>query len=183
MPDYVKVRGHQIYSYEWSNNGEACVLLHGGTSQTSHWDYTVLPSVEEDFHVYAYDRAGHGFSADQMESYHLTSHQVSLLEPYYKKSYGVPPLQEDLMMILMDKDIAGFTLAEVNDARKIVAKKQMNRIPELKEKMFARMGSPPFARYVWDTAIAPQLGQNCCPYTPNLLITGVNYFGQIKIIC
>ena len=71
MPDYVNVRGHQIYSYEWENNGEACVLLHGGTSQTSHWDYTVLPSVEEDFHVYAYDRAGHGFSADQVESYHF----------------------------------------------------------------------------------------------------------------
>ena len=71
MPEYVNVRGHQIYSYEWENNGEACVLLHGGTSQTSHWDYTVLPSVEEDFHVYAYDRAGHGFSADQVESYYF----------------------------------------------------------------------------------------------------------------
>ena len=71
MPDYLNVRGYQIYSYEWKNNGEACVLLHGGTSQTSHWDYTVLPSVEEDFHIYAYDRAGHGFSADQVESYHF----------------------------------------------------------------------------------------------------------------
>jgi pimeloyl-ACP methyl ester carboxylesterase len=47
------------------------LLLHGGTSQTSHWDYTVLPSVEDDFHVYAYDRAGHGYTADQIESYHF----------------------------------------------------------------------------------------------------------------
>jgi len=95
---------------------------------------------------------------DEMNRYHLTQHQIKLLEPYYLKSYGMPPLQEDLMMILMDKDIADFTLAEVNDARKIVAKKQMSRIPELKEKMFARMGSPHFAQYVWESAIAPQLG-------------------------
>lgn len=71
MADYINLRGHKIYSYEWSNNGEACVLLHGGTSQTSHWDYTVLPSVADDFHVYAYDRAGHGYTADQIESYHF----------------------------------------------------------------------------------------------------------------
>lgn len=71
MPSYINLRGHKIYSYEWSNNGEACVLLHGGTSQTSHWDYTVLPSVEDEFHVYAYDRAGHGYTADQIESYHF----------------------------------------------------------------------------------------------------------------
>ena len=94
----------------------------------------------------------------EMDRYNLTKHQVSLLEPYYLKSYGTPPLQEDLMMILMDKDIANFTLAEVNDARKIVAKKQMSRIPELKEKMYGQFESRLFADYVWDTAIAPQLG-------------------------
>jgi DNA polymerase-3 subunit alpha len=57
---------------------------------------------------------------NEMKTYKLSARQVQLLEPYYLKSYGTPPLQEDLMMILMDKDIANFTLAEVNDARKIV---------------------------------------------------------------
>lgn len=94
----------------------------------------------------------------EMSDYHLTDSEIDLLEPYYLKSYGTPPLQEQLMLILMDKGIANFSLAEANDARKIVAKKQMNRIPELKQKMFENMESPQFANYVWDTAIAPQLG-------------------------
>lgn len=94
----------------------------------------------------------------EMRNYNLTPRQVKVLEKYYKKSYGTPPLQEDLMLILMDAEIAGFTLAEANDARKIVAKKQMSRIPELKEKMYSKMESRTFANYVWDSAIAPQLG-------------------------
>ena len=71
MPNYIDLRGHQIYSYEWENNGEAVVLLHGGLSQTSHWDYVLTPDLEPDFHLFAYDRSGHGFSADQAESFHF----------------------------------------------------------------------------------------------------------------
>ena len=61
MPDYLNLRGHQVYSYEWDNNGEAVVLLHGGLSQTSHWDYVLAPDLEPDFHLFAYDRTGHGY--------------------------------------------------------------------------------------------------------------------------
>jgi hypothetical protein len=35
MPEYIKVDGHDLYCYEWDNDGEAVVLLHGGLSQTS----------------------------------------------------------------------------------------------------------------------------------------------------
>ena len=71
MPDYIDLRGHQTYSYEWENNGEAVLLLHGGLSQTSHWDYVLTPDLEPDFHLFAYDRSGHGFTADQTESFHF----------------------------------------------------------------------------------------------------------------
>ena len=71
MPAYLDLRGHQVYSYEWENNGEAVVLLHGGLSQTSHWDYVLTPDLEPDFHLFAYDRSGHGFTADQAESFHF----------------------------------------------------------------------------------------------------------------
>ena len=71
MPDYLNLRGHQIYSYEWDNNGEAVVLLHGGLSQTSHWDYVLAPDLEPDFHLFAYDRTGHGYTADQVNSFHF----------------------------------------------------------------------------------------------------------------
>ena len=71
MPDYIDLRGYQVYSYEWENNGEAVVLLHGGLSQTSHWDYVLTPDLEPDFHLFAYDRSGHGFTADLPESFHF----------------------------------------------------------------------------------------------------------------
>lgn len=71
MPEYIDLRGHQTYSYEWDNDGEAVVLLHGGLSKTSSWDYLLVPSLEDEFHVFAYDRAGHGFTGDKQGSLHF----------------------------------------------------------------------------------------------------------------
>ena len=71
MPDYVNLRGHQIYTYEWERDGEAVVLLHGGLSKTSSWDYLMVPPLEDEFHVFAYDRTAHGFTGDQPGSLHF----------------------------------------------------------------------------------------------------------------
>lgn len=72
MPEYLDLRGHQTYSYEWDNDGEAVVLLHGGLSKTSSWDYILVPELEDDFHVFAYDRTGHGFTGDKQGSLHFS---------------------------------------------------------------------------------------------------------------
>ena len=71
MPKYIEVNKHQVYAYEWDNNGEAVVLLHGGLSQTSHWDSYILPAIEADFHPFAYDRTAHGFTGDRTGSLHF----------------------------------------------------------------------------------------------------------------
>ena len=71
MPEYRQVDGHQLYCYEWQNNGEALVLLHGGLSQTSHWEQQILPAVEDQFHVFGYDRTAHGFTGDRAGSMHF----------------------------------------------------------------------------------------------------------------
>ena len=71
MPEYINLRNHQVYNYEWEHDGEAVVLLHGGLSKTSSWDYLMVPPLEDDFHVFAYDRTGHGFTADQPGSLHF----------------------------------------------------------------------------------------------------------------
>jgi len=71
MPEYREVAGHPLYCYEWENNGEALVLFHGGLSQTSHWDSYLLPAFEDEFHIFAYDRTGHGFSGDRAGSLHF----------------------------------------------------------------------------------------------------------------
>ena len=88
MPEYITVNGHKLYSYEWDNNGEAAVLLHGGLSQTSHWDSYILPAIEDGFHVFAYDRTAHGFSADREGSLHFdyqVKEAISYLETVVKE--------------------------------------------------------------------------------------------------
>lgn len=71
MPEYLNLRGHNIYSYEWDNDGEVVLLLHGGLSKTSSWDYIMVPPLENHFHIFAYDRTAHGFSGDQIGSLHF----------------------------------------------------------------------------------------------------------------
>ena len=71
MSEYIDLRGHRIRSYEWPQDGEAVLLLHGGLSQTSHWDLQILPAIEDNFHIFAYDRTGHGFTGDQPGSFHF----------------------------------------------------------------------------------------------------------------
>lgn len=58
----------------------------------------------------------------EMLRYGLTGEEQLALEPYFLTSYGVPPSQEQLMEMLMDSKICGFSLAEANQARKIVGK-------------------------------------------------------------
>jgi len=88
MGSYIDLRGHQVFSYEWPHDGEAVVLLHGGLSQTSHWDTSVLPAIEDSFHVYGYDRTGHGFTGDRDGSFHFdfqTEEAIAYLEDVVKE--------------------------------------------------------------------------------------------------
>lgn len=70
--------------------------------------------------------------------------------------YGCCAIQEQMMEILMD--ICSFTLGEANNARKIVAKKQMSKIPELKKQVYDKMKNDNTADYIWEIAVRPQLG-------------------------
>lgn len=94
----------------------------------------------------------------EMDYRGLTETEQKTIEPYFKSSYGVPPSQEQLMLMLMDKDICGFTLAEANAARKIVGKKQMSKIPELQEKILKQAKSSALGKYIWENGVGPQMG-------------------------
>lgn len=94
----------------------------------------------------------------EMNSYGLTKQEQRVLEPYFLPDYGVPPSQEAMMKMLMDKDICGFTLAEANGARKIVGKKLMNKIPELKKQVLDKAQSKALGEYVWKCGIGTQMG-------------------------
>jgi DNA polymerase-3 subunit alpha len=95
---------------------------------------------------------------DEMRRWAISSSDQKILETYYLGTYATPAQQEDMMMILMDPDICNFSLKEANDARKICAKKQMNRIEELHELVLSKATSRQLGEYVWETAIKPQMG-------------------------
>jgi len=89
VPSYFNLRGHQVWNYEWANNGEALVMLHGGMSATEDWDTYMLPAFESTHHVFAYDRTGQGRTGDQPGSLHF-AHQcaeaIAYLEDVVKGS-------------------------------------------------------------------------------------------------
>ena len=92
----------------------------------------------------------------EMRRYGLTQEEIKAVKPHFEISYGVPPSQEQLMRMLMDINICNFTLAEANDARKIVSKKQTKRISELRDKIIAKAKSKNLGKYIWECGIKPQ---------------------------
>jgi DNA polymerase-3 subunit alpha len=57
------------------------------------------------------------------------------LEPILAETYGTPVYQEQAMQ--MARDIAGFTMSEADELRKVIGKKQKEKIPLYQEKFVA----------------------------------------------
>ncbi len=68
---YLSVSGYPLWSFEWVNNGEVVLLLHGGLSDTDSFAEVMIAPLEDSCHLFAYDRAGHGRSADQPGSFYF----------------------------------------------------------------------------------------------------------------
>lgn len=94
----------------------------------------------------------------EMDNYGLTKEEQEYLKPYFESSYGVPPSQEQLMRMLMDEHLCNFSLKDANAARKIVGKKQMNKIPALKQQVLDQAASPCLGNYIWTCGVGPQMG-------------------------
>ena len=108
MIGYIDLRGHQVYSYQWPHEGqgesEAVLLLHGGLSQTSHWDTCILPAIEDSFNVFGYDRTGHGFTGDQDGSLHFefqTQEAIAYLEDVVKEPAHIVGYSDGANIALM----------------------------------------------------------------------------------
>ena len=86
----------------------------------------------------------------------LNDEVIAKFHKHCDKYYGCCAIQEQMMEMLMD--MANFSLADANAARKIVAKKQMSKIPDLKEKVYSQFDDVKTANYFWENAVAPQLG-------------------------
>ena len=92
----------------------------------------------------------------EMRKASFTDAQREIMHKHCDQYWGCCAIQEQMMLLLMD--VADFTLGEANTARKIVAKKQMDKIPELKEQVFSKFTNSHTADYFWENAVAPQLG-------------------------
>ncbi len=68
---YLNVSGYPLWSFEWANNCEVVLLLHGGLSDTDSFAEVMIEPLEDSCHLFAYDRAGHGRSADQPGSFYF----------------------------------------------------------------------------------------------------------------
>lgn len=68
----------------------------------------------------------------------LNQHEIQIMEKYLKDSNGVSGSQEVLMQILMDPEVCNFTLGESNAARKAIAKKQLNKLIQLKKDFYEK---------------------------------------------
>lgn len=77
---------------------------------------------------------------DEMAKYNLIEKEIEILKPHLEDVYGVASSQEELMLLLMDENISGFTIAEANRARQVVGRKLMDKIPEIKELFFKKGG-------------------------------------------
>ena len=99
---------------------------------------------------------GLGVFDAEMDKALFTDEQKALMHKHCDQYYGCCALQEQMMELLMD--VAGFSLGEANGARKVVAKKQMSKIPELREQVYSRFDRVQSANYFWENAVAPQLG-------------------------
>lgn len=93
----------------------------------------------------------------EMDNFGLTKEEQKILEPYYKRDYGVPSSQEQLMLMVMDPKISHFTLAESNQCRKVLAKKKVKEIPIIQEKFLSQCPSKKLGEYAWKTMMKPQM--------------------------
>lgn len=83
-----------------------------------------------------------------MERYGLTLAEQNIIKEYCSHTYGTLPLQDDLMLMMMDERLFGFNLEETDAARKIIGKKLMDKIPELHNKVLQKAKSPAMGRYI-----------------------------------
>ena len=97
-----------------------------------------------------------------MHKYHLTDHEINIMEKYLKQYNGVGSTQEDVMEICMDSEVANFSVTDSNKLRKSISKKDIELQQKMKEKVFEagkKIGtSKNLLNYFWYEVVGKQLG-------------------------
>ncbi|WP_259445799.1 helix-hairpin-helix domain-containing protein [Paenibacillus lautus] len=99
---------------------------------------------------------------EEMQSFGLNQEEVKVLEKHLLPLSGVADTQESIMLLSMDKKIAGFGIEESNKLRKVIAKKKADEIEVTKRDFYgsgiALGNRKEMLDYVWNKQIVRQLG-------------------------
>ena len=104
MQRNINLRGHNVFTFQWSKRGEPLVILHGGVSHSEKTKKYLLPAVKRDFKVFAYDRTGHGRTANQKGSFHFnfqTKELIAFLEDVVKEPAHLIGISDGANIALM----------------------------------------------------------------------------------
>ena len=98
---------------------------------------------------------------DVMNSYHLTSDEINIIEDHLKHVSGMSTMQEDVMILSMDERITNYSMKEANVLRKLIAKKKVALHKQAEDDFYKRGlengSSQNMLDYVWKECVKPQL--------------------------
>jgi pimeloyl-ACP methyl ester carboxylesterase len=83
MPTYVTIGGHPTWVDDRAGPGEPLVLLHGGLGNSGDLLNSIGPGLLDRYRVVAFDRRGHGFTADTDADFHysdMAAQAIGVLE-------------------------------------------------------------------------------------------------------
>jgi pimeloyl-ACP methyl ester carboxylesterase len=83
MTTYVKIGGHPTWVDDRGGPGEALLPLHGGLSNSDQLLDSIGPGLVDRYRVVAFDRRGHGYTADTDADFHysdMAAETVGVLE-------------------------------------------------------------------------------------------------------
>lgn len=96
------------------------------------------------------------------EDYHLTDHEMSIMEKYLLNFHGIGATQEDVMTISMDEEVSNFDVKTSNLLRKGISKKDKALQHKMKNMFFEKgqdIGTSfNLLNYVWEEVVGKQLG-------------------------
>jgi len=99
---------------------------------------------------------------EELDKYLINKEEADILKKYLLPLSGVADSQESVMMMVMDPQIANFTVSEANALRKAIAKKKREVLEQVKEVFFTKGkesgSSKNLLNYIWEVQIGRQIG-------------------------